>query len=509
MSINLGITNTPPPLQPVLSDGIFFTFSADTTNTYKFKYKYELYINNQLEFAGKCTPNPYGLGIADLQQVLDTYCVNNPIALWDTTPIYTHQTKAFSKPYEANVIPYFIKVGYEYADSPLGSLTGFTGIGDTIGEPEFTTDTYKVWWSTMGVNGNANNENFDVDPFILSGTPTTTDPTTTGLFLTNSPRYRDIDTSEYYTLGFTNYYLGPNIYDGLLSEPYYVEYTFYDFNGDVISARTYDNITTNGGGPRTDCNNVYQQLYLIDPISGSSYNTLYVGAGPQNIQDFPPNCAQYTVQLFGGFTGSTTPIPVSPTPTPSPTPGGITPTPTPTPSTTPWCAGCTDYTLIYTGSCESLASVTFTNCEYGIPQTIKLTCGIYYNICSCSAPLVPAEVNITTGFSCVPAPTPSPSATPPATPTPSPSVSVFTYLGRSIPDGTDGPDACSRYQTVRSYQGTKALSNLGVGDYLYDSYPTTPTNGSDLWIALKVGGAGSAYSFQVASDGEILNTYTC
>ena len=43
-------TNTPEQFQPVLSDGIFFTASADTTNTYNFRYIYDLYVNNQFVF---------------------------------------------------------------------------------------------------------------------------------------------------------------------------------------------------------------------------------------------------------------------------------------------------------------------------------------------------------------------------------------------------------------------------------------------------------------------------
>jgi len=97
-------TNTPPEFQPVLSDGLFFTLSADTTNTFKFRYVYELYVNGENVFNGKCTPNPFGLGIVDLQQVLETWCANNPISTWNTTDIYTHTTFPFSRPYLDEVI---------------------------------------------------------------------------------------------------------------------------------------------------------------------------------------------------------------------------------------------------------------------------------------------------------------------------------------------------------------------------------------------------------------------
>lgn len=507
--MSLQITKNPSQFQPVLSDDLYFTLSGDTSGKYKYRFVYELYVNDQYVFGGKCTPNPYGLGIVDLQQVLENYCSNNVISYWDTTPIYTHQTFPFSRPSEDETITYYLKCGYEYSDDPLGQVTGFTGIGDTVGNPEFTTNQYKTFKSTMGVNGRATQQSFNIDPFVLSGTPQGINPTTTGLFLTNSPRIRTLESDEYYTLGFTNYYMNPTTTGSTLSEPYYVKYTFYDETGTEITGTTYENITTNGGGPRTTCNQVYPQLFLIDPYQESTWNTMYVGAGPRNIPNFPSNCVQYTVQLFGKFTGSTSPIQPSPTPTPSPSQGAITPTPTPTPSSTPACSTCTTYDLLYTGSCESLASVSFTNCQFGTSQTVFLTCNVFTQICSCTYPFTSPDVQVVVGGSCVPSPSPTPTPTRTGTPTPTPSQTVFTYLGRSTPDQTTGPLACSNYLTARSYQSNKPLSSLTIGDFLYDTYPSSPTNGGGLWIALRVGGTGQGYAFQVQSDGEILDTYTC
>jgi hypothetical protein len=105
--------------------------------------------------------------------------------------------------------------------------------------------------------------------------------------------------------------------------------------------------------------------------------------------------------------------------------------------------------------------------------------------------------------------TTTPTITPTKTITPTPSQSVFTFLGRTTPDAADGSTACSTYTTTRSYQSNKSLSTLTIGDFLYDTYPSSATNGNNLWVALKVGGVGQGYAFQVATDGEILDTYTC
>jgi len=413
--MSITFQTTPSQFQPVLSDGIFFVLSSSTynsTTTFKFKYNYELYVEEQLVFEGKCSPNPYGLGIVDLQQILETYTDSLPISYWDTTPIYTHQTFPFSRPANDEVINYFLKVGYEYANSELAGLTGFTGYGNSQGPPAVQTDVFKVFRSTMGTNPRATQQDFDIEPFVLSGQPQGVYPTTSGLFLTNAPRILDVLETDYFTLGFTNYYLWSGATSGL-SEGYYVEYNFYDNQGTLLSATTYDNILANGGGPRNNCNLVYQNLYLIEPITGTTdYNTLYVAAGPANLPEIPAGTVQYTVQLFGKFTGTTEPIQPSPTPTPTP---GLTPTPSITPSVTPtsFCGGCTEYQLNYTG--ETVASVSITNCSTGVIENLVIVPNLVYNICSCTYPITELAVTILTGGPC--GPTPTPSNTPSSTPT--------------------------------------------------------------------------------------------
>ena len=48
--MSLTILQTPEQFQPVLSNGLFFTVSADTTNTFKFRYVYDLYVNGVYTF---------------------------------------------------------------------------------------------------------------------------------------------------------------------------------------------------------------------------------------------------------------------------------------------------------------------------------------------------------------------------------------------------------------------------------------------------------------------------
>ena len=413
------ILDTPPTFNPVYSDGLFFTISADTTNKFKFRYVYDVEVNGQIVFQAKATPNPNSLGVIDVSKVVKTYTTNNPIALWDTTPIYVHQTFPFSRPYEDEVIGYRVYFGYEFSSTPEGFVSGFTGSGTTEGPPSIDSGLYKTFYSTFGVNGRATQQDFNMAPFVMSGTPTGANPTTSGLFLTNSPRTRDIQESEYYTLAFTNYYL-----DGsTLSEPYYVEYNFYDDTGGLIETRQYQNLTTNGGGPLPDCSFVYQSYNLIYPSGNTDYNTLYVAAGPKNFSNpFPDNCAQYTIQLYGKFTGTTSPVQPTPTPTPSSTPS-------------PECPVCKEY-QVTNNNLLAQCVVGFIGCQ-SFGQTIVVNPGETFFICACEGSLIyECDLEVIDTGDCTPVtptPTPTPTQTQGLTPTPTPFVCECTQGELSNP----------------------------------------------------------------------------
>lgn len=104
-------------------------------------------------------------------------------------------------------------------------------------------------------------------------------------------------------------------------------------------------------------------------------------------------------------------------------------------------------------------------------------------------------------------PTPTITRTPTLTPTPGP----LSMLGKTSADANDGLTACNNYLTIRGYYAApgKTLSTLTYGDIIYLSYPGTPENGGGKWVALKEGGIGSSIAFQIDTNGEILDIYTC
>lgn len=408
------IVRTPNEFQPTKSDGIYWTVSADTANEPKFRYVYNLYVNSYPVFAGKATPNPYGLGIIDVSRVLNNYVQNAPIAYYNTTPIFVHQTGVFSRPYTNEVVNYRIQVGEEYADSFIGAITGYTGIGTQVGNPGVSSSLHLAYLGTYNVNRKANLPYMNIGQYTLSGSPSPAFPNTTNcLFLTNAPRIRDISEVEYSTLSFTNGDLG----GPYLSEPYYVEYRFYDDNNALITAHTYSNIVSNGGGPMTQCS----ENYVDYTFTGTtSYNILNVGAGPRNIPNFPNNVAFYQIQLFG-LASSVTPTPtpsITPTATPPNTPGitpSVTPTITYTPSVTPTNPGfppcnCKQYQVYNYG--PGTWEVSYQQCDEGVVVSFYPNEYETFIICACENSVGyegGAPITVTDLGSC---PTPSPSPTP-------------------------------------------------------------------------------------------------
>ena len=447
------IIDTPEKFQPVYTDGLFYTISADTTDKYKFRYTYDVYVEDELVFQGKATPNPYDLGVVDVSRIIDTYTNTNVLADYNGTPIYQHITFPFGVPYDNTVINYQVYFGYEYSDTALGPVSGFTGSGTTIGDPAITSGLYKTYYGTYGVNGRATQQDFEIGPFVLSGSPVGTYPTTSGLFLTNSPRIRNIQNTEYYTLGFTNYYLSEDI----LSQPYYVEYNFYDDQGSLITTDTYMNWLINGGGPiPSGCTDVYQSYYNNVSTGNTDYNILYVGAGPMNIENFPANCAQYTVQLFGNFTGTTSP--------PSPTA-----TPTPTPSATPGCSTCYTYD-IENPSQETYCTVYYTACPSGPSTLIVIPPGQIARVdCACENSFVyECLLNISLVAACQ---TTTPTPTPTLTNTPTPSCAFKQWVVLECVGGTcsGGICACESSAATTVYTDCTVTNPSNPGTFLYDT----------------------------------------
>ena len=287
------IERQPEQLQPSMTDGLFYTLSSDKTNQYKYRYIFWVYVNGTKVFSGKSTPNPEGLGVVDISEVIKTYA-NSSVEVNDAiSSQYIHQTERFSTFDDTEVIEYFVAFGEEYATGLTASVIAYDGY-DNVGNPGLSSETRKAFNGTYPTNIYGNRQDFVNTPYILDTTPAQYQQ---GLFLTNSPRILDVGINDRHTLSFFNYKLGGD----LISYGYQVKYTFYDNDGVELSSATLDNITSNGGGPLTGLTGLgYDDAGIVS--SAYTWNVVNVASGPYNVEQslgLPTNTKYYKVQLFG------------------------------------------------------------------------------------------------------------------------------------------------------------------------------------------------------------------
>jgi len=366
--MNVSIIQSPDDFQPVKSDGLFFVASADTQSVFNFRYVFDVYIQGVKIFTGKSTPNPEGLGVLDVSKILETYLTGSPVALTEDTAIFWHSTFPFSRPYSNQVFLYYIQVGEEHSDTPTGRVQQYSGIGSNLGFPGVPSLDFRTYLGTLPVNYIANIQDFNYGPFVMSGVPTNFQQ---GLFLTNSPRQREVNDIDWFTLSFTNYRINNQ---DVYSEPYYAKFNFYDDIGGLLTAYTFTNIWTNGGGPLSSCTTTYPVL-IPSSLEPTDFNILNLGVGPKNLPAIPQDTYYYDVQLFGVKSN----ILVTPTPTAS-----VTPTPSFTPTPTPSSPGCDEY-LVENNSGVPQSEI-ITECD-GTQVTLALGVGQTALVCVTSVPL--------------------------------------------------------------------------------------------------------------------------
>lgn len=288
------ILREPDNLQPTMSDGLFYTISSDKTNNLKYRYVFWVYVNNVKVFQGKSTPNPEGLGVIDISEILNTYC-NSSVEITDASANqYIHETEKFSLFKDNQVVEYYAVFGEEYSTGLTSSVVSYRGIDDNPGDPSLQSLINKAFDGTLINNVFSNRQDFDNTPYVLNQVP---ERFQKGLFLTNSPRILDVSMNDRHTLSFFNY----NLSGGLISYPYKANYTFYDGDGNVLDSYDVDNIISNGAGPlNAIVDGGYDDDFIIQ--SAYTYNVVNVASGPYNINEglnIPAGTKHYEIKLLG------------------------------------------------------------------------------------------------------------------------------------------------------------------------------------------------------------------
>ena len=367
---------------------IVYKVESDQMNTnYKFRFVFDVYMNNERIARLKVTPQNTYWAQVDIARVIQSYMESNPRNEGirnEGEPL----TKADWGWMDADWLMYSVLIGEEYSTTATGDPVLYDGTG-SVGQPifnptgdVFVSNSVKEWYD----------KTTDLSPFYLNTTnlPGSTDYNSdTHRFLTNSPRIRYVRDTDWGTLSALNI---QNVPDETDTEPVYcmlVEY-FDQWDGLITSGVTY-NVVYNGGW-RYNCD----EDTSVQPVYPDYYKKMisYVGAFPKNIEEhvgFPPDVKYYRVSLQKSIDD---PIPPSPTPSNTPLPSGYVPptpapppTPTPTPSTSSLgCSTCNKYSISNLDKGISL-NLTYTDCDTGLSRSLTVAPETSKVICSCDTPV--------------------------------------------------------------------------------------------------------------------------
>jgi len=283
----------PSLAQPVYTNGLFYAATSDKTSQYKFRFVWDVYLNDVKIYRGKTTPNPQGIGVFDVSNIVEAFLESNVKTTDNSTTFDIHTTEKFSQQDREYNYPQAkdldVRVGEEYSTTPTGQVVIYNGLTDNPGTPSFISNPTRVYNGTMINNFLYRNEDFDFTPYIMRDS--------SDLFLTDSPRNRTVRSDDYYTLSFANYRWYTS--DTYTSLPRAVKYDWYDNNGTSISSTTVDNIYSNGGGPWSACTDNLQ-IMVNNAVVARDWSILNVGAGPKNLESIMPSGTTfYDVTMMG------------------------------------------------------------------------------------------------------------------------------------------------------------------------------------------------------------------
>ena len=126
----MAITNTlqSPPIWSPAYNPIVWMIESDKTTEYKFRYVFDVYVDNNPKVRFKVPPNPNGKGLIDVSALVAAEIdITTNLPFLSTEPFYMGDALA------AKV---YILAGEEYATTPTGASVIYNGSG-LVGEPAY------------------------------------------------------------------------------------------------------------------------------------------------------------------------------------------------------------------------------------------------------------------------------------------------------------------------------------------------------------------------------------
>ena len=295
----MAITIHQEPTSPGMANSdLLFTIDSNQKTQPQFQYVCDIYeatatynssSANYLQRI-KQQPNPTGYGVFNVGQILVQYTDNDQP--WTTTEF---ATSSFSQK------DYVVRFGEQYGTSVSSSITTYNGVNTNPSENPFKSGS--AYYSIT--NGLVNPYDA-VDWNFASASYYTSSVSPTGGSanfnyqhgLSNAPVTQSIQDGEYATVSVYN----GNFDDSSTNaqDIFVAQINVYNSAGANIQNFSYENLKSNGGGPRTS---IAQEWSAVYSGQDEGSRLLHTGVGPQNFADagntLNANWAYYTVNFFG------------------------------------------------------------------------------------------------------------------------------------------------------------------------------------------------------------------
>jgi hypothetical protein len=270
----MAITIRQSPTQPnMANNNLVYAVTSNSSSAAQYQFVADLTYSgsNTVLQRIKQQPNPNNAGVFDMGSIITNYLGSDNN--WKTA-VFATSSQA-SKRFQ-------VKFGEQYGTSPSSSVILYTGVGAVTGSPAVTASAY------FYVLDGLVDPNDKIDWNWPSGSYFTSSAAPTGggagfsrqYALTNAPLSQSIQDGEYATISLIN-----GNFDNsrtLAQDIYYYEVNVYNSAGTNIQNISEFNITSNGGGPRTNANDEWGDAGIYNGQTAGT-QLLTVGVGPANL----------------------------------------------------------------------------------------------------------------------------------------------------------------------------------------------------------------------------------
>ena len=280
------------PTSPGMANSdIVFNIQSNEVAQPQFQYVMDIYYSGSgtLLQRIKQQPNPNSKGVFNVGQILKSFLASDDAWKADLIHTSSYANRDFS-----------IAFGEEYGTSLSSSITLYNGISATPGNPAKSGSEFYTFTNGLVDPYDAVNWNFNSSSYYAAPSASQYITYDYNHVLSNGPVTQSINDGDYATIALYN---GNFDNDSVFAQDiYYIQYTYYNAAGASVGTDSYTNTIANGGGPRTNANDLWSDGGVYNGQDGST-RLLHIGVGPQNLVDagntLPATWDSYKVEIQG------------------------------------------------------------------------------------------------------------------------------------------------------------------------------------------------------------------